>query len=500
MALIPSTEIERAHGRRGWRLRSLRSWAFPAALALFPVLIGAAAYKAGIPAAVMVALLPVAYLLLRSGQDDAVTFLTVLLLLVTFIPASQVFAPLKSVGSPATMFGMLGLWLWALGLVLPRLGLDRSRQPVRILVLVWVGLNIASFVAAHLRPIDGIEQASADRGLVLTLSAAGIALLTADGVPSRERLELLLRRVVLAVTVMAFMGFLQFVTGYNAVKLIRVPGLGALDVAAFVDARSSFERVSATATHAIEFSVVLCIVLPLALHFAFTATGRRRRWWWFSVGLIAAGIPMTVSRSGFVALLVIGLVLLPSWPKHRRRQVLVGTVGYLMVMRVSFPGLLGTIKALFLNLGNDPSIQSREVDYGFVGEFFSRSPLIGRGFATFIPSRYDFIDNQYLVSLMEVGLLGVLAYLALWIGGILVARSARRASNDPDTRDLSQALVASMAVIIVTSGTFDFLGFSVVRGLAFLLLGCIGALWRLQRSSAPEPLAGSATTEVAPNP
>jgi len=287
------------------------------------------------------------------------------------------------------------------------------------------------------------------------------------------------------------MGFVQFVTGYDPASLIRIPGLGQLDVAAFSELRSTFNRVAATATHAIEFSVVLCIVLPLALHFASTATGRRRRWWWVSVALIATGIPMSVSRSGFVALTVIGLVLIPSWPKRRRRQALVGIVAYLAAMRLVFPGLLGTIESLFLNLGNDPSIKSRQVDYSFVGDFVSRSPLIGRGFSTFIPTRFDYLDNQYLMTLIEVGLLGLLAYAALWAGGIVVCRSVRRATRDEETRDLSQALIASMAVVIVASGTFDFLSFSIVRGLAFLLLGCIGALWRLERASPCAPSPGT---------
>jgi hypothetical protein len=458
------------------------SWVFIAVAVLLPILIGAATYKAGIPGGVLVALIPIGYVLIRSGRDDAVTFLTLFVVLLTLVPATQVFMPLKSVGSPATLLGILAAWLWALGRVLPRLGLDRGRQPVRVLVLIWAGLNVASFVAAHLRPIDALEKSAADRGVVLTFSMLGIALLAADGIPSLERLDRLLRRVVMAATVMAGIGLVQFMDGYNAAELIHIPGLGQLDVATFGELRSNFNRVAATATHAIEFSVVLCVVLPLALHYAFTATGPRRRWWWASAGLIAVGIPLSVSRSGFVALVVIGLVLVPSWPPRRRLQAVFGGIAYLGAMRVIFPGLLGTIQALFLHAGDDPSIQSREVDYGFVNKFFHQSPLIGRGFGTFLPSKYDFLDNQYLMALVEVGVLGVIAYLALWIGGIILARTVRRSSHNEEVRDLSQSLIACLAVVIVTSGTFDFLSFSVVRGLAFLLLGCIGALWRLQRS------------------
>jgi len=40
-------------------------------------------------------------------------------------------------------------------------------------------------------------------------------------------------------------------------------------------------------------------------------------------------------------------------------------------------------------------------------------------------------------------------------------------------------------VALVTCVTFDFLSFPLARGIAFLLLGCAGALLRFQR--APKP-------------
>ena len=47
-----------------------------------------------------------------------------------------------------------------------------------------------------------------------------------------------------------------------------------------------------------------------------------------------------------------------------------------------------------------------------------------------------------------------------------------------ETRDLGQALAGSIAAAGVGLATFDGLGFPMFSGLFFLLLGCIGALWR----------------------
>lgn len=454
---------------------------FALVVAAFPFVIGAVALTLGIPAAVIVTLVPLYIAATRGNQIDAVSILVAFAFLVLLIPATQVFTPLKSVGSPATILAVIALWLWVMGLLIPGLKLARGPQPIRVLVLVWGAVNLVSIIAAQIRSIDATEIAGGDRGVVMTLSAMGAALLAADGITSRRRLEILIRRIVQFATVVAGMGVLEFVTGFRAADLIRLPGLGPLDVAEFSDDRSGFARIAVTGTHAIELSVVMCMVVPLALYLAFNDRGRHRRWWWASVALIAACIPMTVSRSGFVGLAAVLVVLLPAWPRVRRRRAIVGVIAYLAAMRVLFPGLLGTIKALFLHLGNDPSATSRSKDYGFIGDFFSQSPVVGRGLGTFIPTRYDFIDNQYLLTLVEVGLVGVVAYAALWVGGMLVARRTRAEASDDATRDLTQALVASLAVVAVTSATFDFLGFSMARNLAFLLLGCVGALWRLER-------------------
>ena len=402
--------------------------AFAFGVVTLPFVIGAAAYGFGIPAAVLIAAIPLAFLGLRRAENDAVTVLIVFSAVALLIPATQVFTPLKSVGNPATLIGVGCLWLWVMGRLIPRLGLASGPQPVRLLVFAWALANLVSVVMAQLRAIDGVEISAGDRGLILIMSAMGVTLLAADGIVTRRRLETLVEWVVRFGTGAAAIGVIQFVTGYKVADLIRVPGLGPLDVAEYSDIRSEFTRIAGATTHAIEFSVALCMLLPLALYLAFNAAGPKRRWWWASVVLLASGIPMTVSRSGFVGAVVVLAVLLPSWPRARQYRMLLGIVVYLMAMRALFPGLLGTIKSLFLNMGNDPSTQSREQDYTFVADFFGQSPWTGRGFGTFIPTRYDFIDNQYLVTLVEVGIVGLIAYTALWLGGIVVATGVRRRS------------------------------------------------------------------------
>ena len=168
------------------------------------------------------------------------------------------------------------------------------------------------------------------------------------------------------------------------------------------------------------------MVFPLALHFAFTArTTLRRRMTWLSVVLMAMGIPMSLSRSAIVGLAAALLVVVPTWSRRHQLQALVVVPIFALVMRLIVPGLLGTIKSLFTNLGNDPSIQGRTDDYDVVGQFISQSPWVGRGFGTFLPSKYITLDNQYLGSLVEVGVFGLAALALLVIVGFFTARGVR---------------------------------------------------------------------------
>ena len=146
-------------------------------------------------------------------------------------------------------------------------------------------------------------------------------------------------------------------------------------------------------------------------------------------------------------------------------MLVVGGVG-LLGMSVVVPGLLGTIKGLFLNAGSDPSTQGRTADYAPVLRYVAESPLSGRGFGTFIPGIYRTLDNQYLGLLVETGVLGVLAFLMLVVGTVVVAGQVRRRSTDDQTRDLAQCLKAGIVVIAVDAATFDALGLRGVLGAA----------------------------------
>jgi O-antigen ligase len=226
--------------------------------------------------------------------------------------------------------------------------------------------------------------------------------------------------------------------------------------------------------------MILTVILPIALHRAFAAQGgSARRRAWLMAALIGVGIPLSISRSAVVAIVMAAIVLLPGWPVGRRWATIKVLPVFLVLIRLLAPGTLGTLKSGLLGIANDPSVRGRTEDYAVVGRFISEGPFFGRGFATFLPDRYVLLDNQYIGVVVELGFVGLAVVVALFLSGLTMALVLRGRGTDDGTCDLALSLAASVAAAAAGMATFDALGFASITGLTFLVFGCIGALWRL---------------------
>src|SRR5439155_18907894 len=125
--------------------------------------------------------------------------------------------------------------------------------------------------------------------------------------------------IVTGAGALAAIGIAQFATGINIATYIVIPGFTTKVPFTGLLSRDGFNRPSATTAQPLEFAAVLLLCLPLAIHLArFAEPGKRIRGW-LPVGLIGCALPVTVSRSSFLGLAVLGLVLIPSWPGRVRR-------------------------------------------------------------------------------------------------------------------------------------------------------------------------------------
>lgn len=431
----------------------------------------------------------------------AATLLVVYLCLLTLLPAGLVFGPIGAAGTPATLFGIVLLLWWVcsrLGGLVPRAGFSPVHLALGLLA-VSVLFSFASGIGSGwVRPADVHEVTdgvytllpttleelheksvlASGRGLLSVASWLGVSLVLCDGLRSWRQLDRVVTALVWLAAVLGAAGVAQFVTGVNVATYIRIPGMVLNnEVGAIV--RSGLNRVQVTATHPIEYGVVLAAIFPLALHLALHG---RRRWQDFvPVALLSLAVPMSVSRSGVLVLGVALVVLFLGWSWNRRAWCLVLLPAVVLAMRAAFPGLVGTIRSLFTSVLFDPSVAGRTSDYGQVLAIYADHPWFGRGTATFMPVYYRTLDNQFLMNLVELGAVGLVVTLFVFVAAVYAARYARRHAPTPDRADLGLALSAGIIGIASSYATFDAWGFPLAAGTTFVLVGLAGSAWRLTR-------------------
>lgn len=423
---------------------------------------------------------------LTNRTPDALPVLMVYVVVLFAIPSALIVRPLGAAGTPAQIVGVgLLLWWFASQLISgPRLG---PTNPVKWALLFFAAALLASYVGGMSRPMgSSIEVNSSDRAVLSLAAWCGVVLVFADGIGTRYRVERLVRCIAGAATAIAALGFLQFFFGIDLAQYVRIPGLSANTAVGTLFDRSGYRRVSGTTSHPIEFGVVLAATLPLVIHAArYARTPQQQRAWWTAVGVIALALPMSVARSGIIGAAIVVALLFLTWPRELRVRLAVAGVVGLAAMSAVVPGLLGTIKSLFLNVGSDPSTQGRTADYGPAWEYIREFPMFGRGLGTFLPELYRTLDNQLLGLAIETGFVGLTSFVVLIAATATVALRIRSRTPDARTRDLAISLVAGIAVISVNAATFDAFGFSMCVGTLFVLVGLVAALWSQREPDPP---------------
>lgn len=415
-------------------------------------------------------------------HKDVSWFLIVYLFATCLIPSNLTITALGSVGRPSTLCGLLAFAWWLLYQLQRTTPTRTGSQPVRIAMVLFLAAALTSYSLAMLHGVPDSEASPADSGLIRLASWAGIFLLINDGLASRQTLIKVLRSFVILGTATAVLGLMQFATGSSLVDWISIPGFSAASELTGVQSRGGFIRAAGMASHPLEYGVVLAASLPIAI--ALAVTDRARGWLlrWLPVAAISAAAVLSVSRSALLAFGVAVLALVPSWPRTVRRGALLLGLVLAAGMYLLTPGMLGTLRGLFTVGTADPSISSRTSAYTTAFGMLANNPVVGRGFGTFLPD-YVIVDNQFLGILVELGFVGLTAFVALILCAMVCAWRARKLASDDQMRQISQAVFASVTAIAVTFAFFDGLSFPMAASLFFFMLGLAGALWRLARQT-----------------
>lgn len=417
---------------------------------------------------------------LRPPEVDAVAFLTLWLLLVFFIPSTQTVPGFGAIGQPGLLISLVVPIWWLASRFVPSMHSAQGPQPIRVALLLYAAYTFASFGMAAARPLTSLEMTASTREILRLFTLISVALLVADGIGRRDRLQALLTRIVYFAGALAAIGIAQFFTGETL-----TPKIAFLDGAPpSIGTRGGHVRALGTARHYIEFAVVVGATLPLAIHFSLY--GRRleaRIAAAIVLVLLLLAIPVSLSRSAVVsaaaALLVVGV----GWSWRRRINGIILFLVVLPVVGSTLPGVLDVMIRLFTEADEDSSVQSRLSRRSAVSALIRERPWFGRGYGTWTSDGDFLLDNELWRSTIETGYVGIASVTLLILFACFMAVPRKKSlSATEENRHLGFAVAGSIAGLFISIATVDAFSYRILTSLLFVLIGTAGALWRFNHT------------------
>jgi O-antigen ligase len=397
--------------------------------------------------------------------------------------------PLKSNGSPARMIAVMLFGLVILGFVMVRRTAHAPRvSPGAIILLIYLLLWLTTYGAGLLHfdpsPERSVVESSMTRSLISLIASVGIGLYVLARVQTARQRNIVLGCLAAGLIFACLVGLLQTVTAIDLRFLFQPPGFVLnTDELSLVD-RIGVNRATGTSQHPIEFSVLATATIPLTIYFARHAATRTRRFLAVAAcGLALLAMPAAVARTGIVSLAAALLIYMFALSV---RQIAVGVIvgacaigGYV----VAFPHITHALWTTVVNSEEDPSVLGRTADYATVSQSFRSNPVFGLGLGGSPPETYGLLDNQWLGAIVQGGIVGVIALMVLAGGGIFGIAAALRSAATPREREQAYMLGSMFVAILVSSFTFDILGFQQASLILFVVFGL---LWSNFKVSLPD--------------
>src|SRR5262245_57940887 len=192
----------------------------------------------------------------ETRRADAATLACIFVVCLLVIPARLIFKGLPLALTPANVVAILVGLCWMCAQFTSTLGMAKGRTAVRTVLFCYITAVIVTYGYATFGYLPVDELNLADHAAILMVANAGLALGMSDGIRVADRLDFVLKAVVVCGSFSAFVGLLQFTVNIDLVQYLKLPGLKSTSDAAFVFERSAQKRVAGTMGHPIEFGVV----------------------------------------------------------------------------------------------------------------------------------------------------------------------------------------------------------------------------------------------------
>jgi hypothetical protein len=209
----------------------------------------------------------------------------------------------------------------------------------------------------------------------------------------------------------------------------------------------------------LEAVAMMVMALPIALVGILQSPDTRGRLLYgLAACLLLAAMVSTFRKSAFMAPIAVVLTL----AYFRRRELLrLAPLALVLfvVLHVLSPGALGSIAFQLRGDRLDVNtVSDRTSDYDAIRpDVWTHLPL-GRGYGTYEHASYRILDMELLHELVEVGMLGLAAYLLMILSVIAVARAPIRGRHPRDA-PVALAVAATAVAFLVVSTLFDVMSF-----------------------------------------
>ena len=314
----------------------------------------------------------------------------------------------------------------------------------------------------------------------------------------------------------AFVGFFAFVerrTHFNIFVQLHhfLPLVLLRDTA--LSSRAGGTRSYASSQHPIALSVLFCLIIPLALYLMkFSRWPRypfsRRLLYTGCIGLMVLGLLSAVSRTGIVVMAVMFLFTLLLRP---RLALTLAAIGLPIVALVALvlPKLFASTVGSFLNLNSllasqytsvGLAGQGRLADLPGVFSGFVVHPWAGTGVGSRVVvgvnANAQILDNQWLSSLLESGVIGVVGMIVFLAWPVIKMVRFGFTSWAPDSRKFLVFAVAVSTVGYITA-MFFYDAFAFMQTLLTLSMLYALAAWAMTDGAEAWP---NPSSEAAQSP
>lgn len=451
-----------------------------------------------------VALLIATVLAIADSSKPVFTWpnaIALLVLVIWFVPIKLYTLPIELPFNlePYRLYLLVLVFAWMLTIVLRRGRLEAAGRgdPVLLLIAVAIVSTIINFDS-----LRASEAQSPVNPLLYFISFLLLFALVASTIDRLPNIDQILRALVVGGTIVAVFAIYEARTRYNVFDHLAefVPILDKQE-REVLELRGGRLRVHASAQHPIAFGVALIMILPIAVYLSKRAATAARGRMWFACGLVCAIASVTtITRTTVLMLIAMMIVAL-----RLRGAAIVRYWPALLILPVAIhfvaPGALGGLyKSFFPKEGLLGDVTSRAGEHGS-GRFsdigpgiriWSESPIVGKGPGSTIIFEHEetklgpqplatvIFDNQYMSTLVQLGLLGLMGLVALvWGSTVRLYKAAKRSTGPPS--DLLTACAVACAGFGVAMFFFDALAFAQCA-IVFIFIAALGLrVARLQR-------------------